>query len=219
MDKKKPRVWRIKQQKSYCGSASSVLSYLRYAKTSSLRLVTDFCRFLLAIIIEMSSNMSFVSKPRGFIALISSIIISLVLLTLVTTADLSGFHVRSDVLATEYQEVAISIARSCADVALLKLSEEYTYAGGESITIGTDAQGRTLSCDIGVIGCPIFTATSKTCTIETRGTYGDSYSRAKTSATVQNPAHSPCSIVDGDVVCEEHVPNIDVGNTNLEHVQ
>ena len=38
--------WRIKRSKSYCGSALAVLPYNQYGKTASLRLVTDFDRFL-----------------------------------------------------------------------------------------------------------------------------------------------------------------------------
>ena len=43
---------------------------------------------------------------------------------------------------SEYKERSIGLADACADIALLKLSEDATYIGGESVPVDGD------SCDI-----------------------------------------------------------------------
>jgi hypothetical protein len=57
-------------------------------------------------------------EQRGFIALISVLIISAILLTLVVTMGFAAWFARADVLANEQSQTAQQESRGCIDVAL-----------------------------------------------------------------------------------------------------
>ena len=72
-------------------------------------------------------NMSRQSVPRatcerGFIALVSALIISVVLLSIVIVSGMGSFYARMDALGKEQAAQARSLASSCVDVALLALA-------------------------------------------------------------------------------------------------
>ena len=96
------------------------------------------------------------NRDKGFIALITAIAISLILLVITVTLNQSGFLTRSTLLDSEYKERSSALAEACVDVALLKLVNDPSYLGSETITIGSD------SCDIRPITLP---------TIETRAVF------------------------------------------------
>lgn len=75
---------------------------------------------------------------KGFAALITAIVLSCILITAAVTLNLSGFFTRSALLDAEYKERSSALSEACADVALLKLAGNATYAGNETIAIGTD---------------------------------------------------------------------------------
>ncbi|MBT9168078.1 MAG: hypothetical protein DDT19_01423 [Syntrophomonadaceae bacterium] len=84
-------------------------------------------------------------QPRGFIALVSVIIISAVLLTVVVGGGLIGFYSRFNILDAEFKERSSALADACVDVLLLRL------ATGETITNPVN---------IGSSQCSILTTTS-----------------------------------------------------------
>ena len=71
-------------------------------------------------------------KPRGFIALMSAIIISGVLLMVAAAGSLAGFYTRSNVVDTELKERSVAAADACADQALVGLAVDQNYAGNEA---------------------------------------------------------------------------------------
>lgn len=75
-------------------------------------------------------------RQRGFIALISVIIISAVLLTVAIAASLTGFYSRSNVLDAESKERSSALADSCVDTLLLRLVSGVSVTG--SVTVGPD---------------------------------------------------------------------------------
>lgn len=77
-------------------------------------------------------------KNRGFIALISAIIISAVLITITFTLSASSFFTRFNILSSEFKERSAALAEACGDIALLKLAQVPTYSGNETVTIGSD---------------------------------------------------------------------------------
>lgn len=85
-------------------------------------------------------------KNRGFIALVSAIIISVVLLVFTATLSYSLFFARYVILESEYKERSLALAEGCVDVALLKLANDPNYTGNELVTIGSDI------CTIRAIG-------------------------------------------------------------------
>lgn len=68
-------------------------------------------------------------KNNGFIALISVIIISFVLLLVSTTLTLTGFSVRFDILNSEFKKVSENIADGCIESARLILAQNNDYTG------------------------------------------------------------------------------------------
>jgi len=74
---------------------------------------------------------------RGFVALMSVIIIGAVLLAVVIGASLTGFYSRYNVLDFELKERSASTADACADQALLELANDATYAGGTTLSLNS----------------------------------------------------------------------------------
>src|SRR3989344_250294 len=76
---------------------------------------------------------------KGFVALISTIIISIILLLVVTNLSQISFYSRSNILDSELKERSSALAEACADTAILKLANDSNYTGGETITVsGTE---------------------------------------------------------------------------------
>ena len=77
------------------------------------------------------------SQPKGFIALMSAIIISAVLLILATGGSLGGFYTRMNSLSAEYKEKTYSLAQACVAHTLLALSQDPSYAGNATTTVSS----------------------------------------------------------------------------------
>lgn len=75
---------------------------------------------------------------EGFIALVSVILISLILTVVVFTVSFGGFSSRFNILDSEFKETSFFAARSCRDIALLKLSINDSYlpvGGGDDVLL------------------------------------------------------------------------------------
>lgn len=78
---------------------------------------------------------------KGFIALVSAIVISLVLIGLSIAASSSQFVARFGLMDHELQAQSTLLAQSCGNVALLRIAQNYTYApasGGDVVSVGDD---------------------------------------------------------------------------------
>jgi len=75
---------------------------------------------------------------RGYIAITSITIISLLLMGIVFAVSSSSFLTRSNILNQEFKEQSFSLAEACVDSALLKLVQNGSYSGNENILIGND---------------------------------------------------------------------------------
>lgn len=67
---------------------------------------------------------------RGFVALISTIIISAILLLVIASSGLVSFYSRYNTLDAELKERSNAAADACADEALVQLAQDPGYAGG-----------------------------------------------------------------------------------------
>lgn len=81
------------------------------------------------------------TSNTGYIALISTIIISVLLLTITTALSFSGFFVRFNVLGSEYKEKSNGLAEACGDAALLKLAidPDPAHAANQTVQVGSDS--------------------------------------------------------------------------------
>lgn len=75
---------------------------------------------------------------NGYIAIISAIVISILIMGFVFAVSFSGFFNRFNILDSSLKEIANGLAEACAETALLKLAENSNYGGNENIAIGNE---------------------------------------------------------------------------------
>ena len=86
--------------------------------------------------------MKTINNQSGFIALISVIIISLLLVTITVALSLVGFFGRFNILDNENKEISSGLAESCLDTVLLRLTQNPSYTpdpsmpGDQIISVG-----------------------------------------------------------------------------------
>jgi hypothetical protein len=76
-------------------------------------------------------------NQSGYIALISAIIISILIMGIALTLSLTGFFNRSNLLDSEFKEMSSSLSEACVSTALFKIAQNESYAGNESVVIGS----------------------------------------------------------------------------------
>lgn len=106
------------------------------------------------------------NNQRGYIALMSAIIISVLLLSITVGIGLSGFFSRSNILDAESKERSQALAEACGDQALLNFSQGLTSTG--VVSVGHD-------------NCTIISVTPKVgqTTIKTQAVINHAYSNIK----------------------------------------
>ena len=70
-------------------------------------------------------------KNRGFVALMSAIIISSILLLVAVGGSLTGFYTRTNVVDAELKERSLAAADSCVDSAFVAFAQDQNYGGLE----------------------------------------------------------------------------------------
>lgn len=75
--------------------------------------------------------------PNGYIAIISAIILSAVLMLLAIGLSLSSYFNLSDIQDSNLKDITVSLAEGCAEVALLKMAFSSSYSGNENLTIAS----------------------------------------------------------------------------------
>ena len=126
------------------------------------------------------------TKNQGYIALISTIVISLILLALTANMSTAGFYVRFNSLDSEYKRISLGLAESCVHAALLKLAKNNTYAppaGGEIVSVGSEA------CTINEVLTDLSDPTKKT--VKTQADFSGAFSNMRIETIVQDPLVSP----------------------------
>lgn len=83
-------------------------------------------------------------NQSGYIALISVIIISLLLMTISVAVSFSGFFSRFSILDNEYKVISNGLAEACANTAILKVAADWSYVNSSPETIAVGAS----SCQI-----------------------------------------------------------------------
>lgn len=74
---------------------------------------------------------------KGFIALISVIIISLILMLVATTLSFSAFFGRYNILDSEMKETSVYFAEACVDHVLVNLAKDSAYIRtNEDVVVG-----------------------------------------------------------------------------------
>ncbi len=78
-------------------------------------------------------------KNSGFIALMSAIIMSSILLILINGLNLKEFYTQTNILDSELKEKSLYLAEACADTAILKIIHNPHYnPTNETVNVGED---------------------------------------------------------------------------------
>lgn len=124
---------------------------------------------------------------RGFIALVSSLVISAILVTLVFSVGTSALFARFDALNGENKRISLGLAESCVNVALIALATSTspsTYSPTNMVvTIGADSRGNDMTCTIQSI-----THSGQVVTIDTQAQWLGAYSNVTARATIPDPS-------------------------------
>ena len=72
---------------------------------------------------------------KGFIALMSAIIISAILIIVSAIVGLQGFYGRWNVLDAEEKEESLAVAEGCADMVILELKNDVSYSGNTNFDL------------------------------------------------------------------------------------
>jgi hypothetical protein len=79
-----------------------------------------------------------IMNPReGFIALISAVIISALLLVITFTLGFSGFFARFNTLNIEFKKQSVALAEGCVDSALMKIASGVAIPTPQTVTVGS----------------------------------------------------------------------------------
>ena len=82
--------------------------------------------------------MTNLKSQEGFIALISAIVISFLLITITVALNFVGFYGRFNILDSEYKETSVGLAEACADSAMLQLVQGIMPLPGTIVTVGSN---------------------------------------------------------------------------------
>lgn len=72
---------------------------------------------------------------KGYIAITSAVIISLLLMAITFALNFSSFFGRFNVFDSQTKEISQALAEACVENTLLKLAQNSSYAGNETITV------------------------------------------------------------------------------------
>lgn len=145
------------------------------------------------------------NKERGFIALISTLIIASALSLLMFSNSTSSFFARFDALGSEFKRTSLGLSESCLNYALLQLAQNYDYGkpgtpyelppGGKVVTVG---DGECVIQSIEEVNIPSPECNSspnhKCLRIKTSARYplnNGSWSANEIKIDIQKPTYSP----------------------------
>ncbi|MDP3986528.1 MAG: VWA domain-containing protein, partial [Candidatus Veblenbacteria bacterium] len=147
-------------------------------------------------------------QPKGFIALVSALVVSLILSTIAFSVSSSGYFARLGSSTAEYKRVSLGLAESCVNIAMLKAAATYGYVpplGGETVPVGSE------TCVIkGVVyGTEDPVTHQVPATITTQASFRGAYSNMVITADVRNPTFA--LLARATITVMVHVLNDDDG--------
>jgi len=83
-----------------------------------------------------------INKQKGFIAIVSSLIIAAMLMLILFTLNFNQFMARFNILDSEYKEQSLALAEMCIENGILHLAQDPTFSGGVTLGSGSD------TCDL-----------------------------------------------------------------------
>src|SRR5258708_32505996 len=84
----------------------------------------------------MIFNSNSTINQKGFIALTSAMVISILLLAITVSLGFCGFFTRFNILDSESKERSLALAEACGEMSILNLTQGLSTIG--NITVGDD---------------------------------------------------------------------------------
>ena len=127
-------------------------------------------------------------KNRGFTALITALIISVLLIAVIVTTSGAAFLTRFSILGPEFKAESQSLAEACVEYALLNIFQDPTYVTtNETVTIATGSACR-------LVNVSLNTPQTGQTRIDAQGTSNDTYTNLR--VTVNSATQSIVSWVE-----------------------
>ncbi|KKW15888.1 MAG: hypothetical protein UY56_C0025G0006 [Parcubacteria group bacterium GW2011_GWA1_50_14] len=79
------------------------------------------------------------NERGGYVAITAAILIVAMFTIVMFVIGTSSFLSRDNISDTHFKEKSIALAEGCFQVALFRIAEDPTYAGGETVPIDSDA--------------------------------------------------------------------------------
>ena len=114
----------------------------------------------------------YMKNPRGYIALMATIIISFMLLSMVAKQGFSGWYIRFIMLGTEAKAQAEALALGCVEHTRAELAGDPSYIGGDTVEI-LNSSGQVDRCYIAPVafGTPLPTQATVITQASVRGSF------------------------------------------------
>jgi len=126
-------------------------------------------------------------KRNGYVALISSVIISFILTGLAFTVARSGFFSRFDSVNAEYKRISKGMAESCVNQALLELAQDPNMAS-------VDKENSAIGCKYRITNPSTYdSGNKKIANIVGAAQYNGAFSKMEINSTIYDPQYSPPS--------------------------
>ena len=120
------------------------------------------------------------TNSDGYIALISAIIISVLLLAITFTLSFTGFYSRFNVLDSENKKISFDLAEACLNTAMVRLAEDPSYTpSAADKDVYLDPPANTKHCVIVSI-----TGVGSSRTIQTQSIYNRAYTDLQVGVTL-----------------------------------
>lgn len=142
-------------------------------------------------------------KCKGFVAMIATVVISLVLVVSVLGTSYSSFSVRSTVFDREMKKTSYALAHSCFVQAVHEIKKQYTYIpgqGGDFVSFGSGV----CSIERVIHGQEDPTTHKKSVTVHSQASVQGVYTHIVSEILVQNPQYSTGKRV--EIISEYEVP-------------
>lgn len=75
------------------------------------------------------------TNKKGYIAITSSLIITMLIMAIVFAVSIAGYFGRHNIMTSEFKDLSLSFAEGCMEKALLRYAEDPTFVGNEMIII------------------------------------------------------------------------------------
>ncbi len=120
---------------------------------------------------------------RGFIALMTVIIVGAILMVMIFTLGASAFLNRFSTFDTENKRISLALAESCANAAMIRIAQNPSYSpvgNGECVSVGGTCPAGKMVCKI----CEVTPVGGPNYTIYARASYNGAFTNIEVDGSI-----------------------------------